>query len=73
MWPKVPEWEPIAIKLQDWTERAVRGGVTTHAALGAMDREVDQMLEKRRWLVERRGGAGARVSSRGSEATGAGR
>ena len=73
VWPKVPEWEPIATKLQDWTERAVRGGVTTHDALVSMDREVDQMLEKRRWLVERRGGAGARTSSREPGAAGAAR
>ena len=54
VWPKVPEWEPIAIRLQDWTERAVRGNVAPGAALSAMDREVDRMLEKRRWLVSRR-------------------
>ncbi|MEO5618043.1 MAG: extracellular solute-binding protein, partial [Candidatus Eisenbacteria bacterium] len=52
-WPKVPEWEPIAIRLQDWTERAVRGRVAPAEALAGMDREVDRMLEKRRWLLER--------------------
>jgi multiple sugar transport system substrate-binding protein len=57
-WPQVPEWEPIAIKLQDWVERAVRGNVAPAAALAGMDRETDRMLEKRRWLVER-GGVGA--------------
>jgi multiple sugar transport system substrate-binding protein len=57
-WPKVPEWEPIAIRLQDWTERAVRGRVAPAAALAGLDREVDLMLEKRRWMVERRRNAG---------------
>jgi multiple sugar transport system substrate-binding protein len=52
-WPKVPEWEPIAIRLQDWTERAVRGKVAPADALAGMDREVDVMLEKRRWMIER--------------------
>ncbi len=53
-WPKVPEWEPIAMRLQDWMERAVRGHVSPEDALVGMDREVDLMLEKRRWMVERR-------------------
>jgi multiple sugar transport system substrate-binding protein len=57
-WPKVPEWEPIAIRLQDWAERAVRGRVAPAEALAGMDREVDLMLEKRRWLVERQGSVG---------------
>jgi len=57
-WPKVPEWEPIAIRLQDWTERAVRGRVTPAEALAGMDREVDRMLEKRRWLLARPAAAG---------------
>lgn len=59
VWPKVPEWEPIATKLQDWTERAVRGGTSTDRALASMDHEVDQLLEKRRWLVERAAQRGA--------------
>ncbi|NOT33450.1 MAG: sugar ABC transporter substrate-binding protein [Candidatus Eisenbacteria bacterium] len=53
-WPKVPEWEPIAIRLQDWAERAVRGSVAPDVALRSLDREVDRMLEKRRWLLEHR-------------------
>lgn len=53
-WPRVPEWEQIAIRLQDWTERAVRGNVRPADALAAMDRETDRILEKRRWLLERR-------------------
>ena len=49
-WPKVPEWEEISIRLQDQVERAVRGVTTPDSALAALDREVDRMLEKRRWL-----------------------
>lgn len=52
-WPMVPEWEEICIRLQDFAERAVRGGVTTDAALVQYDRDVDRILEKRRWLAER--------------------
>jgi multiple sugar transport system substrate-binding protein len=51
--PKVPEWESIGIRLQDWTERAVRGAVSPDSALAGLDRDVDRMLEKRRWLLAR--------------------
>jgi multiple sugar transport system substrate-binding protein len=51
--PKVPEWESIGIRLQDWTERAVRGTVSPDSALAGLDRDVDRMLEKRRWLLAR--------------------
>lgn len=53
-WPMVPEWEEICIRLQDHAERAVRGGVTPDSALTQYDRDVDRILEKRRWLVTRR-------------------
>jgi multiple sugar transport system substrate-binding protein len=58
--PKVPEWELIANRLQDYSERAVRGASTPDSALAQLDREVDRLLEKRRWLLEReRSGKGA--------------
>jgi multiple sugar transport system substrate-binding protein len=53
-WPMVPEWEEICIRLQDHAERAVRGGVPIDSALVQYDRDVDRILEKRRWLVSRR-------------------
>ena len=51
--PKVPEWELIANRLQDYSERAVRGASTPDSALAQLDREVGRLLEKRRWLLER--------------------
>jgi multiple sugar transport system substrate-binding protein len=58
-WPKVPEWEEISIRLQDQVERAVRGVTSQDSALADLDREVDRMLEKRRWLkLHGRSGAG---------------
>ena len=59
--PKVPECEQIAIRLQDYVERAVRGSLTPDQALAQLSDEVDRMLEKRRWLRERatRAAAGA--------------
>ncbi|HEX5831934.1 MAG TPA: sugar ABC transporter substrate-binding protein [Gemmatimonadaceae bacterium] len=51
--PQVPEWEQIATKVFEWGERAVRGGMSVDAALAGLDRDVDAMLEKRRWLLAR--------------------
>jgi multiple sugar transport system substrate-binding protein len=57
--PKVPEWESICIRLQEQAERAVRGKAAPDSVLADFDRDVDRMLEKRRWLVERQvSGAG---------------
>ena len=64
--PKLPEWERIASKISQYAEAAIRGSMTPDAALAALDRDVDAILEKRRWLLERRNGGGeARVQERG--------
>jgi multiple sugar transport system substrate-binding protein len=52
--PKVPEWEQIANKVLEYGEKAVRGRMTVDQALVALDRDVDGLLEKRRWLMSRR-------------------
>jgi multiple sugar transport system substrate-binding protein len=62
-WPMVPEWEQIATRLQELAEKGVRGASTPDAVLSELDHDVDRMLEKRRWLLERR--AGATTSRRG--------
>jgi multiple sugar transport system substrate-binding protein len=51
--PKIPEWEQIAVTIQEHAEMAVRGGVDPDTALVRLDRRVDRILEKRRWLYER--------------------
>lgn len=51
--PKVPEWELIGTRLQEWSEKAIRGAVPADTALAALDRDVDRILEKRRWLLAR--------------------
>jgi multiple sugar transport system substrate-binding protein len=51
--PKVPEWELIATRLQERAESAVRGAAAPESALASLDRDVDRILEKRRWLIER--------------------
>lgn len=52
--PKVPESEQIVSKVFEQGERAARGQATVDQALAALDREVDVLLEKRRWLLARR-------------------
>jgi len=52
--PKVPEWEQIATKVYEHAETAIRGRATSEQALAALDRDVDRILEKRRFLLSRR-------------------
>ncbi len=50
--PKIPEWEQIVFaKLQQYAEYAARGTMTGEEAMKAMDKEVNIILEKRRWLL----------------------
>jgi multiple sugar transport system substrate-binding protein len=51
--PMVPEWEEVTTKIMDQTEAAVRGGVAPAAALAALDRDVNALLERRRFLLAR--------------------
>jgi len=51
--PKIPEWEQISILLREQVEAAALGGVPPDSALARLDREVDRVLEKRRWLLAR--------------------
>jgi multiple sugar transport system substrate-binding protein len=52
--PKVPEWERIATELRLMAERVVQGASTVDAAVVALDAKADAILEKRRWLLDRR-------------------
>jgi multiple sugar transport system substrate-binding protein len=51
--PQVPEWEQIATKVYEYGEQAVRGRLTVDATLTALDRDVNGLLEKRRWMAQR--------------------
>jgi multiple sugar transport system substrate-binding protein len=51
--PKIPEWERIAQKLTQHAEDAIRERATLDEALAALDRDVDAILEKRRWILDR--------------------
>lgn len=64
--PPVPEWERIMTEMRILSERAVHqvGAQTTAAQLDAvvettvtaLDAKVDQILDKRRWMLARRAG-----------------
>jgi multiple sugar transport system substrate-binding protein len=51
--PKIPEWEEVSIRLRDCVEAMVLGHARPDSALAELDRDVDRILEKRRWLVAR--------------------
>lgn len=52
--PTIPQWEQIAMKVQDYAELAARNRMSTQEALRALDRDVDRILEKRRWMLHER-------------------
>jgi multiple sugar transport system substrate-binding protein len=52
--PKVPEWERIATEIRITAERLVRGRVNVEEAVAELDRKADAILEKRRWMLDRR-------------------
>ncbi|MBD8897807.1 sugar ABC transporter substrate-binding protein [Rhodanobacter sp. DHG33] len=52
--PAVPEWERIAVMMQQVAARAVAGELTVDQAAAEMDRQADRILAKRRSLQEAR-------------------
>ena len=60
--PKLPEWEFIATRLLEQSERAIRGATPPDSALATLDRIVNQLLEKRRWLIARKLAGGGKPS-----------
>ena len=53
--PKVPEWERITTEMRHVAERAVHGALSVDQAVTELDARADRILEKRRWLLARRG------------------
>ncbi len=52
--PKVPEWEQIvSAKVQQYAEYGARGKVSPEKALKMLDQDVDKILEKRRWILNK--------------------
>ena len=52
--PKIPEWERIVSEMQLTAEQVVSGGADIAQATSALDRRVDAILEKRRWMLAHR-------------------
>ncbi|MBK7978872.1 MAG: sugar ABC transporter substrate-binding protein [Ignavibacteriae bacterium] len=53
--PKITEWEQIAFaKIQQYAELAARNSLTIDEALKALDKDVNKILEKRRWLLNKK-------------------
>jgi multiple sugar transport system substrate-binding protein len=57
--PKIPEWEQIAVAITRRVDQLVRGDRTLDATVQALDADVDQILEKRRWLLHRQAAGAA--------------
>jgi multiple sugar transport system substrate-binding protein len=51
--PQVPEWEEIATTIFEHGEQAIREAKTVDQTLADLDKEVNAMLEKRRYLLDR--------------------
>ena len=49
--PQIPQWEQIAMKIQDYAEIGSVGKTPMPQILSRLDREADVILEKRRWLL----------------------
>ena len=49
--PPIPQWEQIAMKVQEYAEVGSVGRTPVGEILARLDRDVDVILEKRRWLV----------------------
>lgn len=56
--PQVPEWELIATRVINQAERAIRGNVPPAEVLRALDAQAEDILDKRRWVLDRRSAAG---------------
>lgn len=51
--PKVPEWERIAQEMRLAAERVVQRVATVDEACAALDHKTDEILEKRRWMMDK--------------------
>jgi multiple sugar transport system substrate-binding protein len=52
--PQVPEWERIATELRLVMEKVVHGDIPKAQVAQEMDARADLILEKRRWMLDRR-------------------
>jgi multiple sugar transport system substrate-binding protein len=50
--PRVPEWERIANEMQLVAAQAIAGDLTIDQAAAELNKRVDRILEKRRWVLD---------------------
>ena len=50
--PPIPEWERIVNEMQLEAARAIAGELSVDQAAAELDRHVDAILEKRRWMLD---------------------
>jgi len=51
--PKISEWEQIAVKIQEHLEGVIFGKISLEESIRRLNNDVDNILEKRRWLLSR--------------------
>lgn len=51
--PKIAEWEQVAVKIQEHLEQVVFGRISLEKAVVNLNKDVDRILEKRRWLLSK--------------------
>lgn len=51
--PRVPEWEQITTRIMEAGQGIISGKKTVDQALADLNRSVDHMLDKRRWMMAR--------------------
>jgi multiple sugar transport system substrate-binding protein len=51
--PRVPEWEQITTKIMHAGQSVIAGQTTISDALAVLNRQVDSLLEKHRWMLAR--------------------
>ncbi|HQU70700.1 MAG TPA: sugar ABC transporter substrate-binding protein [Calditrichia bacterium] len=51
--PPIAEWERIAVKIQEHMERVVYGQLSLEEGVKNLNKDVDRILEKRRWLLSK--------------------
>ena len=50
--PAIAEWEQIAVAIQVYMEKAIYEQLTFDEAIRELNREVDRILKRRRWLLQ---------------------
>jgi multiple sugar transport system substrate-binding protein len=64
--PPIPEWERISDQITIGAEHTARGTIDVEAAARDLDKRADRILEKRRWMLDRRANAPPKAAAAGA-------